>query len=146
MMQKKKSKDNLFSYTLEIAVQIALCETDSNAYDLYYSAYNHPSTFAYIKEWAAKKSYHLLKDILPDISEEEFRRLENIMSGIELAAFTSPTNRYFTLNDKITLFIDSILKIYAIDENKRKETIEKVIALDCGKIAREMFDRFVKKT
>ena len=31
------------------------------------------------------------------MDEDAFRRLENITSGIELAAFTSPTNRYFTL-------------------------------------------------
>lgn len=142
---EEKTGDNLFSYAIEIAVQIALCETDNNAYDLYYSAYNHPSTFDYIKEWAAKKNYHLLKNILPDMDEEDFRRLENITSGIELAAFTAPTNRYFSLNDKITLFVDSILKIYGIDENKRKETIEKVCTLDCEKIAKEMFDRFIKR-
>ncbi len=29
-----KSKDSLFSYAIEIAVQIALCETDNKAYDL----------------------------------------------------------------------------------------------------------------
>ena len=44
-----KSNDSLFSYAMEIAVQIALCETDDKAYDLYYSAYSHPATFDYIK-------------------------------------------------------------------------------------------------
>ena len=139
---ENESKDNLFSYALEVAVQIALCETDIKAYDLYYSAYSHPATFDYIKDWAAKKNYHLLKDLIPDMDEEEFRKFENITSGIELAAFTTPTNRLFTLNDKITLFLDSMLKIYGIDECKRKETIEKVIATDCESIAKEMFSKF----
>lgn len=142
---EEKSSDNLFSYVLEIAAQIALCETDDKAYDLYYSAYNHPHTFDYIKEWAAKKNYHLLKDILPDMDEDDFRKLENITSGIELAAFTSPTNRYFSLNDKITLFADSMLKIYGVDEAERKSAIEKVIALDCVGIAKELWGRFVKR-
>lgn len=142
---EEKSGDTLFSYVLEIAVQIALCETDDKAYDLYYSAYNHPHTFDYIKEWAAKKNYHLLKDILPDMDEDDFRKLENITSGIELAAFTSPTNRYFNLNDKITLFAGSMLKIYGVDEAKRKSAIEKVIALDYVKIAKELWSRFVKR-
>ena len=142
---ENESKDNLFSYALEVAVQIALCETDIKAYDLYYSAYNHPSTFDYIKDWAAKKNYHLLKELIPDMDEEDFRRIENVTSGIELAAFTSPTNRYFTLNDKIALFVDSMLKIYGIDEGKRKETIEKVIATDCESIAKEMFSKFAMR-
>ena len=140
-----KLNNGLFSYALEIAVQIALCETDDKAYDLYYSAYSHPATFDYIKDWAAKKNYHLLKDRLPDWSEEDFRTVENVTGGIELAAFTAPKNRYFSLNDKITLFLDSMMKIYDIPEGDRKETIEKVISLDCKKIAKEMFGKFVNR-
>ncbi|MBR2021700.1 MAG: TetR/AcrR family transcriptional regulator [Clostridia bacterium] len=141
----EKSGDGLLAYAMEIAVQIALCETDVKAYDLYYAAYSHPATFDYIKDWGAKKNYHLLKDILPGLSEEDFRRIENITGGIELAAFTAPKNRYFTLNDKIELFLDSVMKIYDIDEDKRKATIEKVISLDCEKIAKEMFAKFVSR-
>ena len=140
-----KSNNNLFSYAIEIAVQIALCETDDKAYDLYYSAYSHPATFDYIKDWATKKNYHLLKDRLPEWSEEDFRIVENVTGGIELAAFTAPKNRYFSLNDKISLFLDSMMKIYNIPDIDRKETIEKVISLDCEKIANEMFGRFVKR-
>ena len=102
----EKVNDCLYSYGIEIAVQIALCEVNAKAYDLYYAAYSHPATFDYIKDWAAKKNYHLFKDKLPDWSEEDFRTIENIASGIELAAFTTPCGRYFSLNDKISLFLD----------------------------------------
>ncbi len=139
------SNDSLFSYAMEIAVQIALGETDDKAYDLYYSAYRHPATFDYIKDWAAKKNYHLLKSKLPDWSEDDFRRVENITSGIELAAFTAPKNRYFSLNEKIGLFLDSMMKMYDIPKRDRKETIDKVISLDCEKIAKEMFSKFVSR-
>lgn len=142
---QEKSNDALFSYALEIAVQIALCETDDKAYDLYYAAYSHPATFDYIKDWAAKKNYHLLRDRLPDWSEEDFRTVENITSGIELAAFTAPKNRYFSLQDKISLFLDSMMKIYNIPESDRKQTISRVLSLDCEKLAVEMFDKFLKR-
>ena len=142
---QEKSNDALFSYALEIAVQIALCETDDKAYDLYYAAYSHPATFDYIKDWAAKKNYHLLRDRLPDWSEEDFRTVENITGGIELAAFTAPKNRYFSLQDKISLFLDSMMKIYNIPESDRKQTISRVLSLNCEKIAVEMFDKFLKR-
>ena len=140
-----RSGDILFSYAIEIAVQIALCETDDKAYDLYYAAYSHPATFDYIKDWASKKNFHLLKDTLPEWSEEDFRIVENITSGIELAAFTAPKNRYFSLNDKISLFLDSMMKIYNIPESARKATIDRVISLDCESIAKEMFAKFVNR-
>ena len=142
---EEQNGDALFCWALEIAVQIALCEADSKVYDLYYSAYNHPATFGYIKEWAAKKNHHLFGTLLPHMNEDDFRRIENITSGIELAAFTSPTNRYFTLNDKITLFVDSMMRIYGIDEEKRRATTSKVCSLDCEKIAKEMFLKFAKR-
>ena len=74
---------------------------------------------------------------LPDWTEDDFWRVENVTGGIELAAFTAPKNRYFTLNDKISLFLDSMMKLYDIPKGDRKDTIEKVIFLDCDKIAKE---------
>ena len=140
-----KFKDNLFSYTLEIVVQIALCENNEKAWDLYYSAYSHRITFDFIKSWAAKKNYFLLSEKLPNLNESDFNALENITSGIELAAFTFPCDRYFTLDDKIRLILDSLLKIYDISENERKEAINKVLALEYDKIAMEMFDKFANR-
>ena len=71
--------------------------------------------------------------------------MENVTGGLELAAFTAPKNRYFTLNDKISLFLDSMMKLYNIPENDRKQTIDKVTALDCEKMAKEMFGKFVSR-
>ena len=59
---EEKTGNMLFSYAMEIAAQIALCEKDSKAWDLYYSAYSHSITFDVIKNWAAKKNYYLLNE------------------------------------------------------------------------------------
>ena len=139
------TKDNLLAYALEIAVQIALCENNSKAWDLYYSAYSHPATLDHIKDWGAKKNYHLFRDRIPDCSEEDFRHIENVTCGIELAAFTSPKNRYFSLNDKISLFLDSMMKMYDIPKEEREKTINEVLNLECEKVAAEMFDKFVAR-
>ncbi len=141
----EQTNDHLFAFALEVAVQIALCENDTKAWDLYFSAYSHPATFDYIKDWAAKKNFHLLQDKLPEMTEEDFRRIENVTSGMELAAFTTTTDRYFTLNNKISLFVDSMLKIYDIPQTERNHAIQRITALDCGKIAQEMFNKFVKR-
>ncbi|MBE6650362.1 MAG: TetR/AcrR family transcriptional regulator [Ruminococcaceae bacterium] len=141
----EKTNDNIFSCAFEVAVQIALCENDSKAWDLYYSAYSHPSIFEFIKDWAAKKNYHLLKDNFPDMTEDDFRRIENVSSGIELAAFLSPCSRYFTLDEKISLFLESIMKIFNVQEDKRREIVDKVLALDYQKTAGEIFERFINK-
>jgi hypothetical protein len=48
---EEQTKDKLFSYATEIAIQIALCENNKKAWDLYHSAYNHPETMLFIKDW-----------------------------------------------------------------------------------------------
>lgn len=141
----EKTEDKLFAYAMEIAVQIALCENNKKAWDLYYSAYSHPAIFAYIKDWAARKNYSLLGERKPHLRESDFRNLENITSGIELAAFTAPCDRYYTIEEKVTLTLDCMMKIYDIPADERTGVIEKIKNFDYQKVSCEMFDRFVSK-
>ena len=66
-------------------------------------------------------------------------------SGIELAALKSVCNRNFTLDKKISLFLNSLLMLYKVSEEERKKVIEKVLALDYEKIAKDMFGKFVSR-
>lgn len=137
--------DALLAYATEITVQIALCENNKEARDLYYSAYSRPKTLEAIKEWTAKKNYHLLHDILPNYSEDDFRRIENVACCIELSAFVTPCDRYFTLEDKISLILDSNLKLFDIDKDKRKWVIDEILKLDYVTLGRDMFEKFVNR-
>ncbi len=137
------TKDVLYSYATEIAIQIALCETDRTAWDLYYSAYSQFKTFELIKNWAAKEHARLFADRLPDWKESDFAEKEHIASGIEQAAFYAPCDRFFTLEKKIALVLDSMMLLYNITDAERKQTIEKILKLDYVKIGQEMFGKFV---
>lgn len=139
------TKDTLYSYATEITIQIALCETNRKAWDLYYSAYSQFKTFDFIKNWAAKEHYNLFKDRLPDWKESDFAEKEHFASGIELAVFYAPCDRYFTLERKISLTLDSMMLLYNISEQERKDVIEKILKLDYVKIGQEMFEKFIKK-
>ena len=142
---EEKSKDPLFSYATEVAIQIALCENNKKAWDLYHAAYNHPETLLYIKDWASRKNYHLLGELTPELHEADYRNIENITSGIELAAFLAPCDRYFTLEDKIRLCLDTMMKAYNISNEDRAKTIEKVLELEYENIAEELFEKFTKR-
>ncbi len=143
--EKNGDNDNLFVYAMEITVQIALCENNMRAWDLYYSAYNLPQTYEIIKTWAAEKNYNLFRDRLPDWTEHDFKEIEEVASGIEFAALKSVCNRSYTLDKKISLFLNSLLVLYEVSEKERKEVIEKVLALDYEKTANDMFESFVKR-
>lgn len=136
-------KNKLFAYAMEITTQIALCEINSSAFDLYYSAYSLPQTYEVIKSWAAEKNYNLFHERLPNWSEHDFKGLEEVTSGIELAALKSSCNRNFSLDKKVSLFLNSLLVLYNISEEERKQLIDKVLALDYVAIAKDMFERFL---
>ena len=142
---EEETKDVLFAYAMEIAVQIALCESNKKAWDLYFAAYRHPMIFGVIKDWGAKKNYMLLKERLPEWTESDFRHVENATSGIELAALMSPCDRYYTLKQKIALTLDSMMKIYDISKEERDRVIEKMNEIDCEKIGNELFDKFAER-
>ncbi len=141
----ENTKDILYSYAAEIAIQIALCEENPKAWDLYYSAYSQFKTFELIKNWAAKEHSMLFAKRLPTWKESDFAEKEHIASGIELAVFYAPCDRYFTLEKKISLTLDSMMLLYNVSEEERKQTIEKILKLDYVKIGKEMFEKFIKK-
>ena len=47
--------------------------------------------------------------------------------------------------DKIRLALDTMMKAYDIPKDDRKAAIEKVLAKDYEQMARDMFDKFVKR-
>ncbi len=140
-----KMKNPLLAYAMEITIQVALCERNRNAWDLYYSAYDHPFTYEYIKSCAAEKTYNLLKERLPEWTEHDFRDKEVITSGIEFAALKTPCDRNFSLDKKVSIILDSLMMLYEVPSAERKEIIDKILELDYENIAEEAFEKFVKR-
>ena len=140
-----ETKNVVFACAMEIATQISICESNPVAWDLYYSAYSHLGCFEYIKDWTAKKNYRFLRGLLPDLSEEDFRAKENVASHIEFSALTAPCHKGFTLDDKISLVLDSHMKIYDVAKDIREETIKKVLESDYKNLGTEIFNKFLEK-
>lgn len=138
-------EDALFAYAMEIAAQIALCEKNEKAWDLYYAAYMLPQTYEHIRIWAAEKNYRLLKGLLPDWEEHDFREKEIVASGIEFAALKTVCDRSFGLDQKITLILDSMMLLYGIPEQARRETVERILNSNYETIAEGMFAKFVNR-
>ena len=137
--------NELIAFATEITVQIALCENDRQAWDLYFSAYSHHVTFDYIKKWATEKNYSLFTKRLPDWTEHDFRDREVVASGIELAALKTPCDRIFSLDKKISIVLDSMMMLYEISKEERQDVIARILAMDYEALAKEMFGKFVKR-
>lgn len=141
----EETGDILYAYSLGIAIRIAICEINKKAWDIYHAGYSHPLTYEHIKAWASEKNYHLFKDMLPRWTQSDFQEKEIITSGIEFAAMKSFCDKTLTLDKKISLFLDCLLSFYEVPKEKRKETIEKILAQDYMAKSQKLFEKFAKR-
>ncbi len=145
---KSKKEENLYTYCLEIVVQIALCEEKENIRDIYYSMYSEPLTMAYLKDWTAGKNFDILGSYLPGWDLKHFRRVANVTCCIERSALAEPCTADYTLEDKIHLTLTCLLKIYDFDKEQREKIISEILSTDYQKIKTEMLkqlDEFLEK-
>ena len=144
---KNKGTEDLFTYCLEIVVQIVLCEERENIRDIYYSMYSEPITLAYLKDWTAEKNFNILGSYLPEWDLKRFRRAANVTCCIERSALAEPCTEDYTLEDKIYLTLTCLLKIYDFSKEDREKVIDRILKTDYQKIKTEMLkqlDEFIK--
>lgn len=135
---KSKGADALYTYCLEIVIQIVLCEGRDNIRDIYYSMYSEPLTLMYLKDWTAEKNLDILGSYLPDWDLKRFRRAANVTCCIERSALAEPCTEEYTLEDKIWLTLTCLLKIYDFEKDEREKVIKKILKTDYHKIKDDM--------
>lgn len=140
----EETKDGLLTLAIKIAAQVTLCEENTNALLLYRTFYALPAVYESIKSTASKITYKLMKNDMPDWTEKDFKIAENVTSSIEMSALSSFSSSYFTLDDKISQILHSVMHIYKVPEDKQTEIMIKLKKYDCSAIGKEMFDRFIK--
>ncbi len=136
---QKKGFDNLIAYCTEVAVQIALCENNEQAKDLYLAIYSAPETLHYAKDWTAEKNIELLGGSLPAWDYEKFRTLKNICCCIERSALTEPCTEKYDLEEKIALTLSSLMKLYNIPKPERERAIKEILSLDYISLGKKFY-------
>ena len=87
-----------------------------------------------------EKLESIFKDNLSELETKDFYELEIATSGIMRAFMTIPCNMYFTMDRKISRFLETTLKIYDIPKEKIKEIEAFVSKFDFEKIVKEMIE------
>lgn len=131
-------------YCSEIAIQIAICEDSEVARDFYLSAYSSPMTFEHIKDWTHRKNFLIFNERLPEWSLKDFREVENLTSAIEGGIIREPCTERFTLERKIMVTLDNLLKIYNIEEDERKTVIDEILKIDYRREGRRVLAEFAE--
>lgn len=139
--EAKEGKSSLLSYCLELTSIAAACEDNEVAKDFFTSTYTSPLILDLIRENDTKKTRRVFAEFRPDWTDEEFRATENIVSGIEYATIMT-CEADTPLDKQIEKALDSIMMLYGVPEELRRQKIGKVLAMDYRSIGKSILDSF----
>ena len=139
--EAKEGASSLLSYCLELTSIAAACEDDEVAKDFFASSYSSTMILNMIRENDTEKTKRIFAEYRPDWSDEEWRATENIVSGIEFATIMT-CEKETPLDKQIEKALDSIMLLYGVPEELRKQKIEKVLAMNYRSIGQRILQGF----
>ncbi len=139
--EAKEGASSLLSYCLELTSIAAACEEDEVAKDFFSSAYSSPMILDLIRENDTEKTKAVFGSFRPEWSDEDWRATENIVSGVEYATIMTCENDT-PLSIQIEKALDSILMLYGVPEELRRQKIDKVLAMDYRGIGKRILNGF----
>ncbi len=139
--EAKEGASSLLSYCLELTSIAAACEDDEVTKDFFSSAYSSSMILDLIRENDTEKTKAVFGSFRPEWTDEDWRATENIVSGIEYATIMTCENDT-PLAKQIEKALDSILMLYGVPEELRRQKIGKVLAMDYRGIGKRILNGF----
>lgn len=147
-MVEEDGVTSLLAVCIELTSMAAMSEESEIAKDLFLSSYSSPICLEIIRRNDAKRSKLVYKEFCPGWNEQQFVEAETLVSGIEFATLMT-TGDSSPLEIRIAGALNSILMIYNVPEELRKQKIEKALSMDYrtqGRYVLDKFTEFVEQT
>ena len=113
--------------------------------ELYVMAYSLPSIAAYLYKSTTKRLQVIFGPYLPEAQPKDFYEME-IASGSIMRGFMSvPCDVYFTMDAKISRFLDCSLKLYDVPKEKRAAITAAVLQMDLHAMAAGIIQQTVQQ-
>ena len=147
-MVEEDGVTSLLAVCIELTSMAAMSEESEIAKDLFLSSYSSPICLEIIRRNDAKRSKLVYKEFCSGWSEQQFVEAETLVSGIEYATLMT-TGDSSPLEIRIAGALNSILMIYNVPEELRKQKIEKALSMDYrtqGRYVLDKFTEFVEQT
>ena len=113
--------------------------------ELYVMAYSLPSIAAYLYKSTTKRLQVIFGPYLPEAQPKDFYEME-IASGSIMRGFMSvPCDVYFTMEAKVSRFLDCSLKLYDVPKEKRAAITAAVLQLDLHAMAASIIQKTVQQ-
>ena len=143
--QHSGEQDPVLLYAVETALQLHIAELTEPLRELYVMAYSLPSIAAYLYKSTTKRLQVIFGPYLPEAEPKDFYEME-IASGSIMRGFMSvPCDVYFTMEAKVSRFLDCSLKLYDVPKEKRAAITAAVLQMDLHTMALGIIQKTVQQ-
>lgn len=129
---------SVYSYAVEIAVQLALVEINDNLRDIYVEAYTDPETAMLIQKKNLPKSMSIFKKYVPHFTESDYYETDIGLCGIMRNYMERKCDLYFTFERKIRRIIHLCLSAYEVPKDERNAVVDYVLKINVKKQATDV--------
>jgi AcrR family transcriptional regulator len=133
----------LMAICFEMTTMASACEESEIARDFYISSYTSPVTLEIIRKNDSERAREIFGDYCQNWSDNQFLEAETLISGIEYATFMT-TESSSPLDVRISGALNTIMMIYNVPEEIRKDKIRKALSLDYRSMGKLILSEFVK--
>lgn len=139
------SDDPMLICAVEGGLELHTAELSEPLRELYVAAYSLPTTSIYIYRVMSERLYKVFSQFQPDAKAKDFYEMEIASASMIRGYMAVPCDMYFTIEAKITRFLDCALKLYNVNEPERKEIIAATLAMNLRETSEEIVRATIKK-
>ena len=132
-------------YAVETALQMTITERNENLREIYLEAYAHPDIAEQIHRKTATAIAKIFRPYLPDCTDSDFYEMEIASASIMRGFMSVPCDVYFTMEAKISRFLDCSLKLYDVPKEKRAAITAAVLQMDLHTMALGIIQKTVQQ-
>ena len=133
-----KTEDRILFYAAETTLQLHMAESSEHMREMYNVSYSLPHSTQVIFRTITGKLQDIFGAHLPSLQTKDFYELEIASAGIMRNFLSVPCDMYFTMERKVSRFLETAFLVYRIPEEKIAEAIAFVAQFDFVKIANEV--------
>ena len=146
--EMEEQRDELLAYLYELVLIAFVCEENPNIKDLILAVYTHSMSMAIVREYDTKRAKIIFDKYGSEWMDSDYVLAENVVFGIEYAMLITENTENITFEQRVTSALDTIMKVYEVPMEYRKQLIADVMSMDYrrkGSSVFETFSSFVKE-
>ena len=137
--------DPMLVCAVEGALELYTAEMTEQLRELYVAAYSLPTTSLYIYRVMSERLFQVFAPSQPEARARDFYEMEIASASMIRGYMAVPCDMYFTIEDKITRFLDCALKLYSVGKEEREKIISTTLSMGLRKTAEDIVSTTVKK-